>query len=394
MSGNTVIMHRSTDSGAPVLDGIAGSLVALFDACLVNGYNSHTLTSITRSGSTATANFTSHGYAADNLTKIKISGATQTEYNGTFTPFNVTANSFDFTVTGTPATPATGTIVAIVPPLGWTKPYSTTNIGVYRSSEVTGTQRYLRVNDNNPSADSYKTAWMRGYEAMTAHSTGTGLFPTVAQMTDGIYLNKSTTSDSDPRPWVLMGDGFEFVFFYENHVSYAGAFRQFHFGDPASEMATDTFGCLIYGDTTASESGTPETGQVTHQFVTSGGLATPQVAHYMARGYAQTGTAVNVGKFSDNVLANSDTFGRGSIAYPATTNNGLYIAPIIIGDPSNNIRCTLKCIYNPLHSAPLGNAATISNVTALSGHKLYSVSTAYSGATKGETLVDLTGPWR
>jgi hypothetical protein len=34
----TVRIYRSTDGSAPVLTGVAGSLVALFDACLVNGY--------------------------------------------------------------------------------------------------------------------------------------------------------------------------------------------------------------------------------------------------------------------------------------------------------------------------------------------------------------------
>lgn len=34
----TVTVYKSTDAGAPVLTGQVGSLVALFDACLVNGY--------------------------------------------------------------------------------------------------------------------------------------------------------------------------------------------------------------------------------------------------------------------------------------------------------------------------------------------------------------------
>lgn len=34
----TVRVYRSTDAGAPVLSGTAGSLIAVLDACLVNGY--------------------------------------------------------------------------------------------------------------------------------------------------------------------------------------------------------------------------------------------------------------------------------------------------------------------------------------------------------------------
>jgi len=72
--------------------------------------NTKSVTSITRAGSTATATVTAHGYANGN--SVLMAGATQTEYNGTFVISNVTTNTFDYTVTGTPATPATGTITA------------------------------------------------------------------------------------------------------------------------------------------------------------------------------------------------------------------------------------------------------------------------------------------
>ena len=36
----TVTIYRSTDRSAPTLEGVNGSLVALLDACLVNGYGS------------------------------------------------------------------------------------------------------------------------------------------------------------------------------------------------------------------------------------------------------------------------------------------------------------------------------------------------------------------
>lgn len=69
-----------------------------------------TVASLTRSGSTATATVTSHGYSNGDL--VTISGANETEYNGEFLITNVTTNTFDYTVSGTPSTPATGTISA------------------------------------------------------------------------------------------------------------------------------------------------------------------------------------------------------------------------------------------------------------------------------------------
>lgn len=69
-----------------------------------------TTVTITRSGSTATVAHTAHGLVTGQ--KVMISGANQGEYNGVFTITYVDANSYSYTVSGTPTTPATGTIKA------------------------------------------------------------------------------------------------------------------------------------------------------------------------------------------------------------------------------------------------------------------------------------------
>jgi hypothetical protein len=68
------------------------------------------VTGIARVSTTATATVTAHGYS--NGDQINIRGASQSEYNGDFLISNVTTDTFDYTVSGSPATPATGTIVA------------------------------------------------------------------------------------------------------------------------------------------------------------------------------------------------------------------------------------------------------------------------------------------
>jgi hypothetical protein len=174
--------YASFDTGAPTIDGVAGSLVTLLDALLINGYNSKTIT-ITRSGTTATASSTAHGF--NDLQTILISGANEADYNGTFRITNVTANTFDFTVANSPATPATGTITAKVNPAGWTKPYSGTNKAVYRSGTGSN-QRYYRIEDNStPSANH---AYLLGYGAMTDVDTGTDRFPTTLQYASGLII--------------------------------------------------------------------------------------------------------------------------------------------------------------------------------------------------------------
>ena len=66
------------------------------------------VSSITRTGSVATVTTaTAHNFNTGDVATI--SGATETQYNGSFLVTVTSATTFDYTVTGTPATPATGT---------------------------------------------------------------------------------------------------------------------------------------------------------------------------------------------------------------------------------------------------------------------------------------------
>ena len=72
------------------------------------------VTSLVLSGTTVTATVYGHGFV--NGDYIRIAGATQTEYNSAanraFQISNVTPDTFTYTITGTPVSPATGTITA------------------------------------------------------------------------------------------------------------------------------------------------------------------------------------------------------------------------------------------------------------------------------------------
>ena len=65
--------------------------------------------SITRVTTTATVTHTAHGLA--NGDKVVIRGANELEYNGVKTITYIDANSYSYTVSGSPASPATGTII-------------------------------------------------------------------------------------------------------------------------------------------------------------------------------------------------------------------------------------------------------------------------------------------
>jgi uncharacterized phage protein gp47/JayE len=67
------------------------------------------VTGIIRSGTTATATTASGHNMASGMT-VTIAGADQSEYNGSFLITVTAADAFEYTVAGSPATPATGTI--------------------------------------------------------------------------------------------------------------------------------------------------------------------------------------------------------------------------------------------------------------------------------------------
>lgn len=155
-----------TNNNAPQLQNAYGSMIDVLDACLVSGINIGTVSSLTASGTTVTALFSS----AHNLMQyqvIKIIGANQIEFNGEHRILTVpNAQSVTFELAAAPSTTtATGTITASLPPLGWEKPFSSSNPNgggkaAYRSKNLLLPSRpFLRVVDEPD--PSYSTTYAK-----------------------------------------------------------------------------------------------------------------------------------------------------------------------------------------------------------------------------------------
>jgi len=74
--------------------------------------DTQSVSSITRAGTTATVIHSVHGY--DDGATVTHAGADQAEYNVTAVITKIDANSYSYTVTGAPDSPATGTLTAIL----------------------------------------------------------------------------------------------------------------------------------------------------------------------------------------------------------------------------------------------------------------------------------------
>ncbi len=365
----SVQVFESTDVGAPVLSGSIGALLSLLDACLVTGYGSSAITSITRSGSVATVTKTAHGYRKHN--RITISGATQTEYNGTFRVESVIdANTFTYNVTGTPATPATGSPVSMKTGAGWTKPYTGTNIAAFKQPASLASPMFFEVNDTNT-----QYGLLRGYETMTASVTGTGLFPTTAQRTTGgVGLWKSQTADATARPWVLICNGGTVWMWTNTNTSSDGTGGVLSgWGDCLSYKSADAYNKFVIGNGwTGSSQTTPSS---TYHFAPNLSIAMGQAAptdHYMARSYTQSGTAIQMTKISDAAKANGQTvmgcLGTNALTYPHPVDSGLYIAPVWFYEASSYLlRGEAPGLWNMLHNSPLTVYDTFTGLAALPG---------------------------
>lgn len=166
VASTDIKFYVHTNNNAPQLQNAYGSMINVLDACLVDGINIGAISSLTASGKTVTATFGS----AHNLMQyqvIKITGANQSEFNSEHRILTVpNAQSVTFELAAMPSvTTATGTITASLPPLGWEKPFSSSNPNgggkaAYRSTNLLLPSRpFLRVVDEPDPA--YNTAYAK-----------------------------------------------------------------------------------------------------------------------------------------------------------------------------------------------------------------------------------------
>jgi hypothetical protein len=266
---------------------------------------------------------------------------------------------------------------------GWTKPFTGANAASFRQGG--GNSFYLDVNDNGPGAGGAVEARVRGYETMTAVATGTGLFPTAAQLAAGIIVRKSAAVSATTRVWTLVADDRSFYLFVQSGDT-AGCWLCFCFGDFYSYLSgTDNFRTLIVGRVTENSAtvSTDNTDKV------STGLAAT-TGHYVARSYTGLGGALNVGKVGD-ILGFTSVFG-GTIATPNPADGNVWVAPVKITEPTATaVRGKMRGFMDWLHAVgTFTDQDTVTGAGAYAGHTFLLFKTTGNAAAY---CVDIVGPW-
>lgn len=173
-AGATVVIVEdpvTTTVKAQTTDGTAVSSARVFLETDTGGPLPYQASvSITRSGSTATVSHTAHGLATNQYVVIR--GAGEEEYNKVAQITVTGANSYTYTVSGTPTTPATGSPVAsAVIVYGVTgAPGTVTDSRTFASNQPV--KGWIR---KTSSAPYYKTAPLSGTISSTAGATFTGV---------------------------------------------------------------------------------------------------------------------------------------------------------------------------------------------------------------------------
>jgi hypothetical protein len=220
---------------------------------------------------------------------------------------------------------------------GWTMPFTATSHASFKQGAGCGF--YIDVLDDGSLTAGAREAQCVGYEAMSAVGTGTGLFPTAVQQSTGIKFRKSDAAASTPViPWLCFADASTFYFFsvpqYPSGTLYYAALA---FGNFHSFVPNDAYNCMIIGRVTSATLDGLGNENLDAMEAGAAFIGTKPAGHYLARGYSQSGAALNFpvynafGQMSGSALANGNN--TSNVPYPNPSDNSLLLAKAFITDP-------------------------------------------------------------
>lgn len=380
-----IYCFESTDAGAPQTNNVAGTLIALLDACLISGYNSKSVTSITVSAGVATVVCTAHGFSAAYGKIIAISGATPAGLNIHTRITDVTANGFKFLCPGVIDGAATGTLVAKYAPLGWTKPFSATNKAMYKRGDIVASSPTLRVDDTGTS----NTARVLMVQGATDLDTYYDPGPTSVQVAGGAgyWAPKARYTGSAFSDWMLISDGLLLYFFCRTQPAVGAGiepYMPFVFGDIVSFKPGDTLGCIIGGLYDGGNCGLFN--NQSSQFVLAGGSS------------GVTKNVIATGLRTLDLTPGASTLNS---LYPSAVDGGLllYAAPLF-QETIALYRGVMPGMAQPVQALSGGAALAVgARVVPTNGSSrvfmyMHIGSTITSTSSGASTFIDLTGPWR
>lgn len=399
-----VKVYTNKQAGAPSLTGQAGSLVAVLDACLVDGFGQVNASTVTHTNGTVTV-VTAAAHNLEDGDYALISGATETDYNGEYKIDVVDATTFRYAITATPTSPATGTIAVKRAPAGFAKPFSGTNKAVYRSSDTSSARRFFRIDDNSPSPKGARGATIVGYRNMTDVDTGTSRFPDPGIHTDSSFhirgVFKSHTSDATARNWIVISDGVTVYMSLFTGIAATeplSASGEYHsrsfagFGELSNTAAGDVYTSFVVGERdNYNNPNTARNCDVFYQTRTPKDPPTSIVPFSLDGNYNGIGSSIpgyTLGAGFETNVGYSSYY-----AYPDPITGGFTMAPIHVIQ-TELMRGRVPGMFESLCGYDaLPNNYDLLNVQGYPGRK-YKALKVQETSRDILILVDITGPWR
>lgn len=268
MTDKRITYMHSRQLNAPQMnaaEGSNGQLLQILDACLVGGYNTQSVTSVTKTADTVKLAFgLPHGYGAKQL--LLISGASDAKLNGRHRIQSITEQTVTINLTGVSST--AGTISTKVAPLEFESIFGNTNPlkRAYRSNNELGTKTVLYLDmtvlsgyhATQPARRAMVSACENMVELGVQINSYTDAINNYASNPNGSlfwYQNRNiskTTAVTSTinEDWVIVGNGDFFYLFHEygDDTRYQNqGFRDFHaFGDMNSFSGDyDRYNCYL-----------------------------------------------------------------------------------------------------------------------------------------------------
>lgn len=248
----------------PIMSGNSNTVINIFDKCLVSGFGSIVVNSISIDATGfSTVTYSNHGYNKTPIVLL-ISGSPNENLNGEWelTGFTSTTLTIDTRESGLTNVVISGTITIKIAPLGWEKVFDNVanSVAVYRSSDPLSRRHFLRLDDYDGISVPSRFSYLRGYENMSSSDdVGTYPYPLQSSFSRGLgivrslYSNPSIyfTSGDANISWTLVGTSKQFYFF-SHYVNGGRKYSRMFifFGDLNSYVPGDFGASALLGGTT------------------------------------------------------------------------------------------------------------------------------------------------
>ena len=382
---DTSVKHAySSMTGASIINGTAGSLIAALRAFLVTGWGAKAVDSAVISNGVCRLTFASGKSAAEIHSVISLSGALPAALNGDQRVTAVAAGWVEFK-TSLPDGVVTGAISFKMSALGWEEVYSKANVSVFRPADPRSTRMFYRIDDSSGGH-----ARVQMFESMTDVDTGVGVSPSLA---GGWYWPKSNNfPDATPRYWLLIGNSRAFYYFECAVNSSAAAPKSGAYGissfagDLNSYKSGDAWCGTVSG--LSSASWTDRSGCL-FQCAEEASFAVARQSH----GVGVTAPSRRRA-YRNNVSGADSTFG----AYPSRADNGLRMSSIIITDgsdssPRGEMPGALYCPQSGVNGVLGDKFGFLQGSGEFKNKTLISVPLYGDGTNPGTGFFDASGPW-